>query len=358
MSKTFLLFFVILCEGYVVLACELLAIRQLIPFIGSGTECVAIVISGVLLPLAVGYHVGGGAFKNSYARHKRRGKRPLSIRKLLLKNILISLGVFSIGLSYYMLEVFFGSLDKIGLHHRLSQAAIYSALFLVLPVFLLGQTVPLISNYFSRQRLSSITGRMLFFSTTGSFMGSVFSTVVLMSTIGVHNTVIVTLGLLFLLCFILAKDKLGIEVVVGVILIVFVYKINDFKPRPHYQIVSDNAYNIIAIKDMPKDDITYFMMNRSYSSAIAKDPQRRAEYVKYIEHNFFDALPHNDADPKEILVIGAGGFTLGLYDLVNHYTFVDIDKDLKNVAEQYLHKSKLTPNKDFIVSLVTSSSRC
>jgi hypothetical protein len=38
MSKTRLFFLVILIEGYVVLACELLAIRQLIPFVGSGTE--------------------------------------------------------------------------------------------------------------------------------------------------------------------------------------------------------------------------------------------------------------------------------------------------------------------------------
>ena len=41
-------------EGYVVLAVELLAIRQLTPYVGNATDTVAIVIAAVLLPLAFG----------------------------------------------------------------------------------------------------------------------------------------------------------------------------------------------------------------------------------------------------------------------------------------------------------------
>lgn len=75
MNKTQLLFLVILIEGYVVLATELLAIRTLIPFIGSGTETISIIISAVLLPLAFGYHVGGNAFKKTYAKAKVKNKK-------------------------------------------------------------------------------------------------------------------------------------------------------------------------------------------------------------------------------------------------------------------------------------------
>ena len=46
-------------EGYVVLAVELLAIRQLTPYVGNATDTVAIVIAAVLLPLAFGYEAGG-----------------------------------------------------------------------------------------------------------------------------------------------------------------------------------------------------------------------------------------------------------------------------------------------------------
>ena len=53
------LFVVIVLEGYVVLATELLAIRQSIPYVGGGTDTVSIVIAAVLLPLALGYWAGG-----------------------------------------------------------------------------------------------------------------------------------------------------------------------------------------------------------------------------------------------------------------------------------------------------------
>ena len=46
-------------EGYVVLAVELLAIRQLTPYVGNAIDTVAIVIAAVLLPLAFGYEAGG-----------------------------------------------------------------------------------------------------------------------------------------------------------------------------------------------------------------------------------------------------------------------------------------------------------
>ena len=46
-------------EGYVVLAVELLAIRQLTPYVGNATDTAAIVISAVLLPLAFGMRRAG-----------------------------------------------------------------------------------------------------------------------------------------------------------------------------------------------------------------------------------------------------------------------------------------------------------
>ncbi len=52
--------------------------------------------------------------------------------------------------------------------------------------------------------------------------------------------------------------------------------------------------------------------------------------------------------PKNILVIGAGGFTLGIEDRYNHYTFVDIDPKLKSIAEQYLIQAQLPLNKIFV----------
>ena len=348
MRKARLLFTVILIEGYVVLACELLAIRQLIPFVGSGTEIIAIIISGVLLPLAFGYHFGGIAYKRAYARAVARDKRPPSIRRILLKNILIALTFLSLGLSYLFLSAYFRFLDYAGIDQRLVQTASYSLLFLVIPVFLLGQTVPLTSNYFSRERLSTITGKMLFFSTTGSFLGSILSTIVLMGTVGVHNTVIITLGLLTLLCLLLGGRKLPLQAATAVGLLSVAVLLNNNAILRRFQVVSDDAYNIIRVKEMPQRKGLSLVVNNSSASRLAKDPKDGAPYVLYIEHEFIQPLSQAGKPASDILIIGAGGFTMGLTDSVNHYTFVDIDPRMQDVAEQdFLHR-KLTPKKQFI----------
>jgi len=346
---TRLLYLTILIEGYVVLAVELLAIRQLLPFAGSGVEVVAIAISGVLLPLAIGYHYGGIAYARAFARARRRGTRPPSIRRILQLNIVIALLILTFGLSYPVLEDFFGFLTNHGVRHRLAQTSAYTTIFLVLPVFLLGQTVPLISRYFSRRRLSEITGRMLFFSTTGAFFGSVFSTLVLMSFIGVHNTVIVTLGMLAALAVMLGGKGRRRGAAAAIALFLLAVILNCGIGLRAVGVVSDNAYNIARVIPLPEEDAKILMLNRSPSSEIGHDPEQRADYIKYIEKSFIATMPPATG-PRDILVIGAGGFTLGVNDTFNHYIFVDIDPAMKDIAEQHFLPEKLTPNKQFVAS--------
>lgn len=324
---------IILIEGYVVLASELLAIRQLIPFVGSGTEIVSIVISAVLLPLAFGYHVGG--------------KQRISIRTRLLRNVLMALIIFSLGLSYIFLEFFFHGLILIGIHHRILQTACYSVLFLAFPIFLLGQTVPLVSNYFNKVRLSEITGKMLFFSTIGSFLGSVFSTLILMNLVGVHITVIFTLMLLTLLILILSPQWFCIENLMAITVFILVSLFNSSIIFGPLNIVSNNAYNMVAINKLPENGRELFI-NRSHSSALDEHKKPLYPYIQYINKIFIEPIQTTLNKPKKILVIGAGGFTIGLSDYFNHYTFVDIDPKLKSIAEQYLIQKRLSPNKKFV----------
>ncbi len=350
MNKTQLLFFVILIEGYVVLATELLAIRTLIPFVGSGTETISIIISAVLLPLAFGYHVGGNAFRIAYNKAKIKNHKKLSIRKLLLKNIISSLIVLTLGLSYIFQELFFGIMEASGLTNRLLQTSIYSVLFLSFPVFLLGQTVPLISNYFSRTKLSEITGRMLFFSTTGSFLGSVFSTIVLMTYAGVHNTIIVTMSLLVLLILLLIRRLMCFETIFCAMIFTMLYAMNNTEAMRSLDVVSNNTYNIIRVMEDKKTDSKILNINRSASSQISKNLDHRFPYFAYIDDNFIKPMLKENNKPIDILIIGAGGFTVGLNDKINNYTFIDIDPDLKEVSEKYFLPEKISPNKKFIAS--------
>lgn len=346
LSRIRLLFLIIFIEGYVVLASELIAIRQLIPFVGSGTETIAIIISAVLLPLAVGYHAGGKAFSRAWARREASRGAPPSVRRVLLRNVLLSLVILAFGLSYPFLEVFFGLLTAFGITNRLAQTFTYSAIFLVTPVFLLGQTVPLVSQCFPRVRLSEITGKMLFFSTAGSFLGSVFSTIVLMSLFGVHYTTIVTLGLLALLGMLLLRRIRSYEALILVLVFAFALSLNSGRFLSSLGIVSNNQYNTIAVQELPQEKARLMVVNRSASSKIAESPEKQFPYMRYIEDRFIAPL-RKDGPPRDILVIGAGGFTAGLEDEKNRYVYVDIDPAMKRVAEKHFLKRPLTANKRF-----------
>lgn len=343
-NRTVLLFFIIFLEGYVVLATELLSIRLLIPFVGSGTEVIAIIISAVLLPLAFGYHWGG----NFAERQRRRLLRnPLryrtTIRRKLIENLMISLVVLTFGLSYIVHEMLFGILHKLHIQSIVLQTTVFCLFFVVYPTFLLGQTVPLVSHYFAKKQLSKMTGRMLAFSTTGSFAGSVFTTVVLMMTIGVHNSVILVLACIVLMIFLLDR-KLGFRHLVVLAVFALGYSMNNSNVMRELQVVSNNAYNIVQVYPR-RDESIIFSVNRSSSSRYSKDGSKVFPYLRYIEDTIINRA---EGEPKNILVIGAGGFTVGLNDDTNHYTFIDIDPDLQKVAEETFLPEKLGPNKRFI----------
>lgn len=338
LNQTLLLFIIIILEGYVVLSSELMAIRLTVPYIGSGTDTVSIIIAAVLMPLAFGYHAGG--------QYKPRGNFPLtqSVRKKLIFNIAVSQLILLIGLSYVCVNFFFDTLIDLGVRNRLIQTTIYSALFLVTPVYLLGQTIPLASNYFSRERLPEITGRVLFFSTMGSFMGAVFSTLVLMATIGVHYTATLNIVILSVLIVLLSKRRASEAVIYSAGLAVIAVIINSGYMMSKYNIVENNQYNTIRVVENKQGDRLLHINNNTSSKY--NDQGEKLLYVEFLEEQILAPL-FGTKDVKSILVVGAGGFTFGAEDEDNIYHYVDIDSSLKDIAEKHILKKELGENKTF-----------
>ncbi|PJB72683.1 MAG: hypothetical protein CO093_02450 [Alphaproteobacteria bacterium CG_4_9_14_3_um_filter_47_13] len=342
MTPVLKLFFIIFIEGYVVLSTELLAIRLLIPFTGSGTDTISIIVAAVLMPLAFGYYAGGQFKTRHHGRHRS------TIRKKLIRNLLISSVILSAGLSYlflvWLIDTF---LHFSSFRDRFSLTFIYAVLFLVYPVFLLGQTVPLVSNYFPKDRLPVMAGRILFVSTLGSFMGAVFCTLALMAWIGVHYTAVVTIGCMTVLVMLLSKKIISREVLAAVGCFIFALVLNSGFLMKSRDIVADNKYHTIAIKDFGQTRT--MMINHNMSSAIHKETGGSTfTYIQYIERTFIDPLLWRPGLPHDILVVGAGGFTVGITDKKNNYIYIDIDKDMQKIAETYFLEQKLTPNKSFV----------
>lgn len=339
MSRTVLLYLIIFLEGYVVLSTELLAIRLTLPFVGSGTDTLSIVIAAVLMPLAVGYYAGG-KFKGN-------------IRKKILRNLVIAQIILVPALSYLFLTHFFEPLVEIyNLKNRIALITIYVCSFLVFPIFLLGQTVPLITNYFRQSRLSEVTGKILFFSTFGSFLGAVFTTNILMSNIGVANTASITIACLCFLTIALSKHKISAFVILSFSLSLLAFGLNNSNTLKIIGVVANNAYNTVQIEEAGKNkSVRYILLNRSYSSALYTEDEKFGkpifDYAQYLDRYYFKGL-RRAGIKGNILILGGGGFTLGLRDKWNDYTFVDIDPDLQQVAEKEFLKEKLEENKTFI----------
>lgn len=336
------LFLTIILEGYIVLASELLAMREVISFVGSGTDVASIIIAAVLMPLAAGYYAGGNFRKDGQNKNK-------SVRRKLIRNIIIAAAILLPGLSYVVMEQFFAFTTQMGVNHRLVALTLYSVLFLVTPVYLLGQTVPLVSHFFSRRKLAEITGRMLFFSTVGSFLGAIVSTLILMAYLGVHHTVGINFVLMAFLVWMLAPKRDKGAFLQSACILALALLFNSSHMMKEHGIIENNQYNTVSIIDdlYGHDKGHHLLLNNSLSSYFSPGGKKYA-YVFYAEQHFLYPLMDEDRPKADILVIGTGGFTFGLEDEKNDYTYVDIDASLKDVAEQDFLKRPLAPNKKFV----------
>ncbi|MDB5492007.1 MAG: hypothetical protein JWO78_1856 [Micavibrio sp.] len=347
-----LLFLVIFLEGYAVLSTELLAIRQVMPFVGSGADTISIIIAAVLMPLAFGYALGG-----SYVPHTDRQGQKQTIRKRLLLNLSVSAIILAIGLSHATTSLFFSTLiQTTQITSKPVVTTLYAAVFIVLPVFLLGQTVPLISNYFRRQHLSTFAGRILFLSTMGSFAGSVLCTLVLMPHIGVHMTVVVTIACLALLTLLLSRNPINPQVALVCAALLLTLGLNSKFVFERMHIVADDQYMTVEVFNPKKkngtedESMRIFKINSTWASGLYTDKTKADNLfppLDYIEKQFIYSRPES-TPPIYILMIGAGGFTLGLKDKKNHYTYIDINPDLQRIAEAHFLKEKIGPNKKFV----------
>lgn len=328
------IFFIIFMEGYVVLATEILTMRQLIPFVGNGIEIVSIVIASVLIPLAWGYYDGS------------RLKPIDTVRPLLSANFTKAACFLSVGLSYFTMVLFFTLLESIGIHYFLWQTLVYVTVFIIYPIFLLAQTLPLLSHYLSTHHPALVSGSTLFFSTIGSFLGSVFTTMVLMNYFGVNVAVVVVVAMVgvMILCL---KEMRFYHYMVAIACLFLSIFLNNQDMMKLFHVVATTPYSQVRVLSEDGGLTRRLSINHSNSAVISALNTKKFEYIRFIEEHFIHPSSAHGA-AKSILVVGSGGFTLGLNDHVNHYTFIDIDAHLKKIVEREFLKRKLAPNVTFI----------
>ncbi len=101
--------------------------------------------------------------------------------------------------------------------------------------------------------------------------------------------------------------------------------------------VKTNNYGNYAVIQTPKNKV--FQVNLATMSSLGED-NKASPYNEIIKRILFKKL---NLQKKDILVIGAGGFTLNANGHFNNqFTYLDIDPQIKEIAEKYFLNKKVT----------------
>lgn len=323
-----MVFLFLLIEGFITISLEILSMRQLLPFVGNSVMVTSLIIGVFLLFLSFGYYIGG----NCKEKH---------LEKLKFNFIVAALFV-GVGLSYVFCQLFFSMLDTFFSGQRLASLFLYLLLILAPVVLLLGQTIPITTNFFNQSdSVSKVSSRALFLSTIGSFLGAILTSLVLLNYLGVAKSILINVVLLFILSTLIAF-KIKHQRIVQVLIITlgggYLYFVNvDFEKK--YFNLTNNYANYKVFKSRNhKEKTSYFVVNNALMSSLTSE-NKGANYVEYVKKVVFNELNLRN---KRMLVIGAGGFTFSHENTFNNkITYVDIDKDIKSIAETYFLKAPI-----------------
>lgn len=336
----FALLTVIFLLGYTSLSFELIVLRQLVNFVGSNTLITSVVITFILLFLSVGYYIGSII---KFSDRPIRNTMIYLIRTLIIWYILAC--------SYDLLSNYFIVLYWLGIRSSVWIVTVFSAFFLAFPSMCLGFVTSAIGRIIHRSD-SNYTGRFMAVDTIGSVFGSLCTTLVFMPLIGVSATVIVLIVLTAAADLLLErrKDFKQALILILIFIVLGAFVNNDKFMTPHRKLIKDDAVSRVEIEDINWIDdnqpTTIMKINGSYSSLISADKNIQFPYVKFINETFINNLPKDRK--HDILILGAGGFTMGIQDTFNNYIFLDIDKDLQQISENHFLHEPLPANKKFI----------
>ena len=326
------LIFLIFLNGYVSLSLELAVLRQLSFYVGSSAVITSIIMAIFLGFMSFGYFIGES--------NKISDKK---ISKILNMNFLIIAIMSVFAASFPLINQYFTWIYIGGITSGALQTFIYSIIFLSMGPFLFGFNTTLLSRQLHKIN-TNCTGNIMAWDTIGSVFGSIATTLLLMPFIGVNYTVVL-ITILSVIGVLILRRNWWIYLICIITICISLFINSNTYQKSKFGIIVNNANSTISVETY--GDLKILNMNGLPMSIYNKKNGHTADYVRYLNNHFIYNMP-NDRIYK-ILVLGAGGFTLGLKDEQNEYTFVDIERTLKDVSEQHFLNKKLSANKKFVV---------
>jgi predicted membrane-bound spermidine synthase len=309
-----LIYTIVFIEGFCSLGAEVIALRRLLPHLGSSIVVTAPTIAFFLLALALGY-ASGAKVSHDFV-------------KVVGRNFLIAALLAGVGLAGVTVDWLFAHLQPVMIAYLVFIGGVLCPL-----AWLLGQTVPILTNLLQAERIGEASGTALYWSTLGSFLGSLSLSLLVMQWLGVSAAVFAcAFGLAIGALLLAGRERRSALLALATIGIAGGFNL-------HHAVTADTAYAeyIVGPTELPgQQNPRAFWVNKSTASLI--DDSEPPNYTRYIRHLRQILLDDLGFRGKDILVLGAGGFTLSHREPLNRYTYVDIDPAIRVIAEEHFLK--------------------
>jgi predicted membrane-bound spermidine synthase len=267
---------ILFLEGLASSGVQMVTLRQTVPFVGSSILCTSIIISCFLGALALGYWCGG---KTS----------PERFSQSLLRNLVIAIVLFGIGLSYPFTRLFFLTVADLTigvpvLNNPLVHLLAFCLVIMAPLVFLLGQTVPLLLNTADQStRKSEAAGSATALSTVGNVVGCLLTSLLLMYFLGVGYSILINcliLGVCVLLVLQpgrLTQNRIMVGVSAFSLAIAFVVNVR----LPDQLFAATTPYSNIHIAQ--DETGKRLVINRSSASFIGETDRKGWPYIEIMK---------------------------------------------------------------------------
>lgn len=188
--------------------------------------------------------------------------------------------------------------------------------------YFFGQIIPVLI------KISHHVGYTLGLSTLGSFLGAIIPSLVFMHFFGVNATISINI---FICCvvLILLNQSLKSRIMIIILTILGIAINITFIPTPF---VASTEYADYEVVVKPKFGNRFLMINKNNFSSLLTRKNHSAEY-----NNILQDLILKDSKPLSVLILGAGGFTLSQQNSQHHYTYVDIDPQIKEIVKKHFN---------------------
>lgn len=339
--KKYQLEITVFLSGALTMVLELIASRILSPYVGSSNLIWTTIIGIMLTSMSIGYWLGG-----KKADQNKENDINILANYLLIAAIATSL--------IPILETVFVNTLAQAVNQLIIVAIISATIVFGIPSFLLAAVSPIAVKLKNNapDNVGATSGKISSLSTIGSIFGTFFAGFILIPNLGVKTIILGCSILLWILSFMLFKNKdkkyyvlIIIELIAIIGLNILGAQIFKNKNRDIIKDV-DSEYSRIWVKEIQVDQAKYktLQVDTGLESYINQETgEMGAQYLTY-----FDLFEYYNKEAKSTLMLGGAAYTYPMHYL-NKYQdktidVVEIDKKMTEISEEEFGLDTNNPN--------------